>query len=273
MPIKEEKGRDSRVGTLQTTIAETDVVTLCIMVGIIFILALLITAVRGNVLSLKLLRSLGIPLNSGKQDKDFKVAYSRNKDAEAHLFIKNVCYSPVYQDTEDFSYTEHNANKKPFSRGELHLRHTNTVLNKKLKELRNEYDKECNNDLLFIKGNTMVKTDNPTYAQFTNLRYFTIKDFENNFKVLTLYRNGKVKNYVYLAMKETSIDKHMRLDFTDRESFLHSIMKGCKNWNEVEANNLDREVVILSGGNDIEALIVLAIEVGGTNHDGEKETN
>lgn len=228
-----------------------------VVTGFIYVVSIGIFGVlTGNTFVLRLVTMFGLPVYSGKIAKDFRVARSFNKkDVLGWLSIPGVCYAPVLADREGFYYT-HTFKKKESNHGEVCISTRRSHHN--IMSLGRESNHEFK-DLTVLRGSVLVRTSSIRFSQFSSLKQYTNTDLRKRSPIVTLLDSGKVRNFEFLFAVDIGIEEKKRLMFTDRSSFIQSM----RDIAYVDVGKpADQDVLILTGGTDIDTSYVFLKEAG-----------
>lgn len=222
-----------------------------VLVGLVifFVLGVLM----GNVTAMKVLVKWGIPVFSGKINRDYRMLHAVNKDGIGWLHIPSTCYSPVMTSKKGF-YKKHNFMGGDSYRGELFVSESSTSSN--LASIRNHSDNAVH-DLSIIEGSVAVRTTSVRAAKFTFLKKYVNTDLRNTNPDIFLYDKDRIRVFHFLFAVEKELENRMALKLTDRTSFLNSM----REMSYLDSGKpFENDVLILSGKTDIDTMLVFLVE-------------
>lgn len=224
--------------------------------AIIFVVAFLsLGAFTGNFFVFKLLHLLGFPLVSGKIRKDARL-FLKGADARGWLHVPDVCYAPIMADREGFYRTHDFRGKSSFS-GELTLAEDKSA--EALKSIALPSTSRFG-DLAMIHGLATVKSSSMRYTQFKWLDRYVKTDLKQRYPVISLYDQGKVRNFSLLFAVEVGVEAKKQLRFTDRESFLNQ-MRSLAHTDT--GRSTEGSILILNGVTEIDSSMAFFVEQEG----------
>lgn len=232
-----------------------------VMLGVLMIISFfvfffIIGVMIGNVTTMRILHAFGIPAFSGKILKDYRVLKSINKDGIGWLHIPDTCYSPVMVCSDGF-YKTHNFKKKESKYGELYITDSKNTFD--LQKIANKSDNGIK-DLTIINGSTSVLSRNIKRCKFTYLKKYTNSDLKNRFPDIYLVDNGKLRIFNLLFAVEIGLENRKVIKFTDRATFIKA-MRGMAYVDT--GRSADNDIIILSGSNGIDTLLMFLVEKEG----------
>lgn len=228
------------------------------VLGVVVTLSFLFIAVglgvsRGNIIALRLCLRLGIPVHSGKAEKDYRASCSLNKDIKGWLHIPGVCYAPIMSESRGY-YVGHNFLKKDNSHGELFLFSN-----------RGTYDFSCISnadvrgigDLSVIQGKMTIRKTSPRLSQFTLLKKYTNSDLRKHYPDIILIDEYKKRIFTFLFLVDVSLEDNIKVVGTDRCTFIQSMRDISAVDSGLAAEN---NIIILSGNSGIDTTLVFLVE-------------
>lgn len=231
--------------------------------GLTFFLTILIFFVlgvlTGNPVVLRFFTKLGFLVYSGKTHKDASFVKSMNPDMIGFLRVPNTVYSPIFTHS-DGKYRHHDFLGRKNPSGELVLDSSELAKALKPLSLSEGTAKTLFTDLSIIKGSVNNATRSLATSKFTSLIKYVNTDLKKYHPIISLYEDGKVRNFTLVFAVEMGLEEQKPLQFSTRETFLTSLRKlSFYDSREVIASN----VLILNGFTGIDSVLLILQEKEG----------
>lgn len=230
------------------------------MMFISFIVIFLILGVLvGNVTALKILTRLGVPVMSGKVERDYRVQKSINKDVIGFINIPDTCYNPIML-CKNGLYKNHNIKGIENTRGELYLSDGSNSFS--LNNIANKSDNGFK-DLSVIMGTSSSRRDSLRETKFTFLKKYINTDLKKNYPDISIVDNGKLRFFNLLFAVELGLEDRKEFKFSDRDSFIATLRK---NSFFDTGKKAERDVIILNGSTGLDTMLVFLVEKEGVTN-------